>query len=293
MLSATFACSGGGEKNPAEALARIAGEMASASDLREVRFEDLNGDGVREVLLVYGPRELLNFDVYYRSENGDWTITPMINDKQNPREFVSTRLDSVSDTDGDSRKEIQVSSRLYDGNTMVKEIHWGPQGYEVINQHTVIVRQEPPKTETAADAQPVQKKPEPEPPKVEPIPPITPSWGTYLVKKGDTVYGLADNLGSSLDELEKFNNSELASRGLRIGQRIRVPVPRNHNDKVSVTIEKEEYIVKSGDTLIGIAQQQGVSVRALQSWNHALLADGTVKVGQKLRIHRAVIDIKS
>ncbi|HLA39460.1 MAG TPA: hypothetical protein VJ417_05650, partial [Candidatus Glassbacteria bacterium] len=204
---AILSCRGGDEENPADVLARVAGEMAAGNDLREVRFDDLNGDGQREVILVYGPRELLNFDVYYCTEGGDWKITPLVNDKQNPREFVSTRLDSIGDEDGDGRMEIQVSSRLYDGNTMVKEIHWGAVGYEVVSQRTVIARSaqaQParpaataapqPKAAgggttqpalTAAAASAGDKKPETvAQPKPEPIPPITPSWGTYMVRKG-------------------------------------------------------------------------------------------------------------
>jgi len=38
----------GGVENPADVLARVAGEMAAGNDLREVRFDDLNGDGQRD-----------------------------------------------------------------------------------------------------------------------------------------------------------------------------------------------------------------------------------------------------
>ena len=240
----------------------------------------------------------------------------MINDQHNPREFVSTSLDSIRDSDGDGIPEISVSSRLYDGNTMVKELHWMPGGYEVIDQRTIIAKAEPPartpqrtrqtsagqsepapsipKDQAAEQKTAAETEPEPEPPpKPKPIPPVTPSTGTYMVKKGDTVYGLARDLGISPEGLESLNNNQLARRGLRIGQKIAVPVPSKRMANVSVRIEKERYQVRPGDSLSSIAQKYGTTVRAIKSWNHSLPPDGTIKVGQYLNIHHAVVDIKS
>ena len=68
-------------------------------------------------------------------------------------------------------------------------------------------------------------------------------------------------------------------------------MPKNTGGNVKVSIRKEYYMVKSGDTLSGISDKQGVSVRALKSWNHSIPADGTIKVGQRLAIHHAVVSI--
>ena len=155
VLAGVMAAGGCGRRNPKEdlrgELAAIAGSMAADKDLREIMFRDLNHDGEREVILVFGPRELLNFDVFYREENGQWKITPTVNDQNNPREFVNTQLESIGQINGDSLPEITVSSRLYDGNTMVKEIRWSPSGYTVVNQRTVLAGRPltPKKTETA------------------------------------------------------------------------------------------------------------------------------------------------
>jgi LysM repeat protein len=312
------ACLRSRDEDPRSELAAVSGRMAAENDLREVRFADLDNDGRREVIMVFGPRELLDFDVYYSDGSGDWNLTPMINDQHNPREFVSTRLDSIRDSDGDGIPEISVSSRLYDGNTMIKELHWMPGGYEVIDQRTVIAQAEPPRRTpqrtqeaSASQAEPARSipkdqaaeqkatvktepQPEPEPPpKPKPIPPVTPSTGTYMVKKGDTVYGLARELGISSEELESLNNNQLARRGLRIGQKITVPVPSKKMPNVSVRIEKERYQVKQGDSLSSIAERYGTTVRALKSWNPNVPPDGTIKVGQFLNIHHAVVDIKS
>ena len=311
-LSILAGCSRGREEDPRGVLAALAGRMAADNDLREVRFADLNGDGQREVILVFGPRELLNFDVYYKGKGEAWELTPMVNDQNNPREFVSTSLDSVRDTGADGIPEISVSSRLYDGNTMVKELHWHANGYEVVSQRTVLAsanaaRSAPAETRQTApaaaaaqsagksveEAKPAAPAKEEVKPKPKPIPPERPSQGTYQVRKGDTIIGIARAIGISTEALESLNGNQLASRGLQIGQRIVVPVPRGKKENVRVRIEKERYEVKKGDSLSSIAKQYGVTVRALKSWNHDIPVDGNIQLGETIVIHLAVVDFSS
>ena len=275
--------------DPASALAQIAGRMASENDLQEVQFHDLDGDGTREVIQVFGQRELLNFDVYYLRD-GDWILTSMTNDKGNPREFKGAVLDSIRDLDADRKLEIKISSKLYDGNNLVKELHWSPSGYEVIGQRTVILRPPPvKKVQPEKKAPVIEEKPKPEP---KPYRPLTPEKGTYLIRKGDTVYGLARLFGVSVQELEALNDNQLSGRGLRIGQRIYVPTPSLRNQNFTVRIDKEDHEVSSGESMTSIARQYGVSVRELISWNPDVPEDGSIKVGQTLKIHRAFVDVK-
>lgn len=71
---------------------------------------------------------------------------------------------------------------------------------------------------------------------------ITPSVGekTYVVNKGDTLYKIAAQYGTTITELKKLNN--FTSNTLSIGQVLKIP-------SVSETTTSNTYTVKSGDTL--------------------------------------------
>ncbi|MGZ4959042.1 MAG: N-acetylmuramoyl-L-alanine amidase [Methylomonas sp.] len=70
------------------------------------------------------------------------------------------------------------------------------------------------------------------------------------------------------------------------------PVPADkpmlaHNDQNSIEIASgAKHVINRGETLSGIAQQYGVSMRALRTANG--MADGDVRVGQVLQIPRSI-----
>ena len=90
---------------------------------------------------------------------------------------------------------------------------------------------------------------------------------TYIVKKGDTLYGIAKKFGLSVNELKNYNN--LKSNSLSIGQKINIP-----------SNEKKTYVVKSGDTLYKISKSNGISVSDLMSLNN--LNNSNLSIGQVL-----------
>ena len=90
---------------------------------------------------------------------------------------------------------------------------------------------------------------------------------TYTVKSGDTLYGIAQKFGTTVDELKTLNN--LSSNTLSIGETLKVP------NKDNVT-----YTVKSGDTLYSIAREFGTTVSAITALNN--LATTVLSIGQKL-----------
>ena len=67
--------------------------------------------------------------------------------------------------------------------------------------------------------------------------------GTYTVKAGDTLYGIANKFNTTVDEIKRLNN--LTSNTLSIGQVLKIPNLSNDNN----TNTNNTYIVVSGDTL--------------------------------------------
>ena len=95
----------------------------------------------------------------------------------------------------------------------------------------------------------------------------------YIVKKGDTLYGIANKYGISVDELKAINN--LTSNNLSVGQVLQIP------EIIEEDVPNENiYIVKSGDTLYSIANKYGMSVQELKDLNK--LTSNTLSIGQQL-----------
>lgn len=97
------------------------------------------------------------------------------------------------------------------------------------------------------------------------------SSNEYVVKKGDTLYGIANKYNISVDNLKSYNN--LSTDSLSIGQIIKIP-----DNKVN----SNEYVVKSGDSLYSISRKYGVSVDELMNVNN--LKSTVLSVGQVLKI---------
>ena len=97
---------------------------------------------------------------------------------------------------------------------------------------------------------------------------------TYKVMKGDTLYGIAKKLDTTVDELKKIN--DLTSNSLSIGQILKVPT------KEIDLGDTEIYQVKKGDTLYSIANKYGISLNELKAINE--LDSDNLSIGQLLNV---------
>lgn len=109
----------------------------------------------------------------------------------------------------------------------------------------------------------------------------------HVVKKGETLSQIAKKYHVSVSQLKKWNN--LKSDNLKIGQKLTVyssgaPMAQAGNAKpVERSTTQTVHTVKSGETLVKIAQQYKCTVNDLKRWNN--LQSTTIKVGQKLKVY--------
>ena len=101
---------------------------------------------------------------------------------------------------------------------------------------------------------------------------------TYIVKSGDTLYGIANKFNTTVDSLKKLNN--LTSNALSVGQVLQIPGVTEQ--EVPSEVDYIEYKVKSGDTLYSIARNYDVTVDRIKKFNN--LTSNTLSIGQVLKI---------
>lgn len=113
--------------------------------------------------------------------------------------------------------------------------------------------------------------------------PYTPPEGittnTYVVQKGDSLYSIANKLGTTVSELKKENN--LTTNTLQIGEVLRIPTKEIYEGEENI------YIVKKGDTLYSIAAANNTTVDELKKANN--LTSNILSTGQLLKIPSALL----
>ena len=97
---------------------------------------------------------------------------------------------------------------------------------------------------------------------------------TYVVQKGDTLYSIANKLGTTVSELKKENN--LTSNTLQIGEILRIPTKEIYEEEENI------YIVKKGDSLYSIANKYNTTVEELKRINN--LTSNILSIGQVLKL---------
>ena len=118
-----------------------------------------------------------------------------------------------------------------------------------------------------------------------------PNYTNYIVKKGDTLYGIAKNNNISVDTLIKDNS---ITSPLNIGQILKIRIPSS-NEVIEECIGPDyippdtnqtpiltTYTVKSGDNLYSIAKKYNTSASAIMLLNN--LPNTNLSINQKLKI---------
>lgn len=110
-------------------------------------------------------------------------------------------------------------------------------------------------------------------------PPEKITTNTYVVQKGDSLYSIANKLGTTVSELKKENN--LTTNTLQIGEVLRIPTKEIYEGEENV------YIVQKGDTLYSIAAANNTTVDELKKTNN--LTSNILSTGQLLKIPSALL----
>ena len=98
----------------------------------------------------------------------------------------------------------------------------------------------------------------------------------YTVKKGDSLWNIANNYNVSVNDIVDYNN--LGTTVLQVGQQLLIPDSSMSTDNESGIT----YVVKSGDSLWSIAKKYDVSVNELKNANN--LVSNMLSIGQELVI---------
>ena len=134
---------------------------------------------------------------------------------------------------------------------------------------------------------------------VKQLPPPEPEYTVYIVQRGDYLAKISKKYNVTINSIKRLNN--LKDNTIRIGQKIKLPgkleigeqkVPEGAFAKdTKATVKKpyaaytgatKEYVVKSGDTLGGIAYGHGINIRQLKELNG--LTSDALKIDQKLKV---------
>lgn len=122
-----------------------------------------------------------------------------------------------------------------------------------------------------------------------------PNPGVHLVRRGETLFGVARRYGLSVGQLTAANPG--IDTTLKVDQRVQLP-PANvsgaretQSGQQQVSLrprtKSTRYTVKRGDTLHAIAQRFDVSLSEIKAWNPDLKSSSKVQAGQTVIVSKS------
>lgn len=122
------------------------------------------------------------------------------------------------------------------------------------------------------------------------------SASTYIVKSGDTLFGIAAKTGTSLSSIRSLNN--ISSHLIYPGQTLKLEgtvhtssTTVSSSSSSSATSSTSTYTVKSGDSLSRIAANHGISLSQLMNLN--ALSGYLIFPGQTLKVTGTASNVSS
>ena len=106
--------------------------------------------------------------------------------------------------------------------------------------------------------------------------------GTYTVKSGDTLSGIATRHGVTVNQLKQWNG--LTSNNIRVGQKLKLNSSSSASSaSASSSGDYSTYTVKSGDSFYSIAKNySGISAQDIMNFNG--MSSSKIKPGMKIKI---------